>query len=203
MTKEWKDGIRSAALSVGSAILLLVITAVVKGEELKGLSKAAVLLHLLKAGVPLWLFLIVLVVAILGAVRWYKSRHKPLVHVEWKEDVCLWTVAQNGSERWMQIMLYGFFNNSDPEIALIITSVYLEGTKSAMSLYETIELPPQHVCDESVSTMVKPVLLEEGKTFRGNVILVDQFKRKHKSYIELKGHKPQVQAKPDAAKSAT
>lgn len=190
MTKEWKDGIRGAVLSVGSAILLLVITALVKGEELKGLSQGAALLRVLRTGVPLWIFSIVLGIAVLGLILWFKSRDRQLIHVEWKDDLCLWCVANAGHERWMQVMLHGFFNNADPEIALIITSVYLENTRPAMSLYKPLRLPPHNVCQQDVSIMVKPVLLEEGKTFCGNVILVDQFKRKHKAPIELKGYAP-------------
>ncbi len=84
MTKEWKDAIRSAVLTVVSAIVLLVVTAIIKGEDLKGLSKAAAWLSLLRSGIPLWLFLIVLVIAILGSVHWIKSRQKQLLYVEWK-----------------------------------------------------------------------------------------------------------------------
>lgn len=195
MTKEWKERLEKIAIGTVTSLLLLVPTALIKGEELKGLSKVGALLRLLSTGIPLWLFLIVLVVAILGGVRWFKSRRGEIVHVQWKEDRCLWTVAHAGTARWMQVMLSGFITNSHPDLALIITSVYLEGTKPAMSLFETIELPPAHVCDEHVNVMLEPVLVPEGTPFRGNVILVDQFQRKHKAYIELKGHAPQVQTK--------
>src|ERR1051326_1405728 len=155
MTKDWKDGIRTVLLGVASAVLVLIATALVKGEELKGLSNAAALGRVLNSAIPLWLFLVVLMVAILGSVRWYKSRNKPLVYVEWKNDISLWCVATAGNEKWMQIILHGFFTNCDRKDAIIITSVYLEGTKPAMSLYETIPLPPEHVCDEHVTAMVK------------------------------------------------
>lgn len=169
MTKEWKDGLRGIVIAIITTVLTtaagLIAAAFVKGEDLKGLGKAAALAKLLKTGVPLWAFLIVMVVAILGSVRWYKARKKTLIHVEWRNDISLWCIANAGDEKWMQVMLHGFFTNSDPDVALIITSVYLEGTKPAMSLYEPLEFPPHHVSPGDVTAMVKPVLLEEGKTF--------------------------------------
>jgi hypothetical protein len=200
MTKEWKDRVEKIGIGVFTAVAVVVLGALIKGDELKGLGKLAAILRILNSGIPLWLFLIVLVGAILAAVRWLKSRHREIVHVQWKEDRCLWTVAYAGTTRWMQVMLSGFITNSHPELALIITSVYLEGAKSAMSLLETIELPPAHVCDEHVNVMVEPVLVPEGSPFRGHVILVDQFQRKHKAYIELKGYAPQGQTSAEAAK---
>jgi len=203
MTKEWKERLEKIGIGIFTALIVLVIGALLKGDELKGLGKAAALGRVLNSAIPLWLFLIVLVVAILASVRWYKSRNRPLVYVEWKNDISLWCVATAGNEKWMQVMLHGFFTNCDRKDAIIITSVYLEGTKPAMSLHETITLPPEHVCNEDVTAMVKPVVLEEGKTFRGKVILVDQFQRKHRVPIELKGHAPEPHPNREADKSAT
>jgi hypothetical protein len=193
MSPKWKERAEKIALAVIPSVLLLVITAFLKGEELKGLGKIAVLLRVLNAGIPLWLFLFVLVIALFGSVHWYKFRRKQLIHVEWKNDACLWCIATAGTEKWMQVNLHGFITNCDKENALIITSVYLEGTKPALSLRETVTLPPEHVCDEYIYAVVKPVLVEEGGVFEGNVIFVDQFQRKHKVRIDLKGHAPQPQ----------
>jgi hypothetical protein len=188
LTKEWKERLEKICIGVFTAIAVVVLGALIKGDELKGLSKLAAILRILNSGIPLWLFLIVLVAATLGGVRWFKSGRREIIHIQWKEEHCLWTVAHNGPTRWMQVMLSGFVTNSHPDLELIITSIYLEGTKPALSLYETIQLPAAHVCDEHLTLMVEPVLMPEGAPFRGNVILVDQFQRKHKAYIELKGH---------------
>jgi Na+-transporting methylmalonyl-CoA/oxaloacetate decarboxylase gamma subunit len=188
MAKKLKEWIEKIALGVIPAVILLIVTALVKGDELKGLSKAKAFVRVLTVGVPLWLFLILLIVVMFAIARWVRSRQKQLIHVEWKNEISLWCVAKAGEESWMQAALHGFFTNSDPQVALIITSIYLEKTKPAMSLYEPLTLPAHNVRSQDVSIMVKPLLLEEGKTFRGNVILVDQFQRKHKVPIELRGH---------------
>jgi hypothetical protein len=202
MSPKWKEWAEKIALTVIPAVLLLVLTAFLKGEELKGLSKIAALLQILNAGVPLWVFLIVLIMSVFGSTRWYKARRKKLIHVEWKNEVCVWCVATaGGNEKWMQINLHGFITNCDTNNALIITSVYLEGTKPALSLRETINIPPEHVCDEDIFAFVKPLLIEEGATFKGNVIFVDQFQRRHNVRIELKGHAPQPQARTAAQPS--
>jgi hypothetical protein len=93
MSPKWKERAEKIALAVIPSVLLLVITAFLKGEELKGLGKIAVLLRVLNAGIPLWLFLFVLVIALFGSVHWYKFRRKQLIHVEWKNDACLWCIA--------------------------------------------------------------------------------------------------------------
>jgi hypothetical protein len=203
MSKEWKERIEKVVIGLILATAGIMLTAIIKGDQLKGLSKISAFFHILNAGVPLWLFLAVVIVAALASVRWFKAQQKQLIHVEWKNEVCLWCVATSGSEQWMQLNLHGFITNSGKDDALIITSVYLEGTKPAMSLHETIELPPEHVCDENIFAFVEPLLIEEGETFKGNVVFVDQFQRRHKAYIELKGHKPQPkpQTPPETAKS--
>jgi hypothetical protein len=195
MTKEWKERVEKVLIGLILATAGIILTAVIKGDELKGLNKITAFLHILNAGVPLWLFLAVAIIATLASVRWLKSRQKQLIHVEWKNESCIWCLATagHGAEKWMQINLHGFITNTDKENALIITSVYLEGTKPAMSLRETVTLPPEHVCDEDIFAFVKPLLVEEGQTFKGNVIFVDQFQRRHKVYIELKGHAAQPQ----------
>jgi hypothetical protein len=104
MSPKWKEGLEKTALAVVPAVLLVVLTPFLKGEQLKGLGKIGALLHVLNAGVPLWLFLFVSVVALFGSARWYKSRRKQLIHVEWKNDISLWCLANAGDERWMQVI---------------------------------------------------------------------------------------------------
>lgn len=203
MTKEWKERWEKIAISVVTAVPVLVVTAIIKGDDLKGLGKVSGFFRILNVGIPLWLFLAVLVIAILGGFRWIKSRRREIVHVQWKPERCLWSVANSGKDEWMSVMLSAYITNSHPELGLIITSVYLEGTKPVIGLFETIPLPAAHVCDEIVNAMVEPLVVPEGTTFRGNVIFVDQFQRKHKAYIELRGHAAQPQPKPDAAKLVT
>lgn len=203
VTKETKDTIRQIWVGILLLIIGLIVTALIKGEELKGLGKPRTWGRVLCSNIPLWIFLIVLIIAVAGAVRWLKSRQKRVIYVEWKNDICLWCLADGGNEPWMQVSLHGFFTNADLEVALIITSIYLENTRPAMTLYEPLNLPPHEVTSQDVSVMVKPLLLEEGKTFRGNVVFVDQYQRRHKASIELKGYKPHPQAVRDVAKSTT
>ena len=57
-------------MSVITAVAVVILTALIKGDDRKGLGKLAAFLRILSLGVPLWRFVVVLVTAVLGTIQW-------------------------------------------------------------------------------------------------------------------------------------
>lgn len=192
MTKEWKDRLEKIAIGAVPPILVLILTAAIKGEELTGLSKAAAVLHLLRIGVPLWLFLIVLVVALLASAYWIQTviLRKETLRVVWRPEQCLWGTGSSGSTPIMQIITSGYLTNTAKEHRLIITSVYLQGTKPVLGMFEPVEIEPETCGEERIDAYVEPIVGTKGEVYKGKMVLVDQFGVKHRVPIELKSMLP-------------
>jgi len=188
MTKELKDGLRQVVVSAVVLIVGLVLTALFKGEELAGLSKAAAFLHLLGVGVPLWLFLTVLVVAALASAHWIRTAllRKETLQVAWQPEQCMWGPGSAGTTPLMQVIASGYFTNVTEKHRMIITSVYLKGTKPVVGMYEPVEIEAATCSQRRIDAYVEPIVGKTGKTYRGKLILIDHFGVKHKVPIELK-----------------
>lgn len=204
MTKEGKDVLKQIGIGVVLPILVLILTALIKGEELAGLSKAAALFHLLRVGVPLWLFLILLVVAALASAHWVRALllRKETLQVAWQPERCIWGTGSAGTTPLMQVIASGYFSNVTPAHRLIITSVYLEGTKPLVGMYEPVEIEAATCSEKRINAYVEPIIGKKGKAYKGKLILVDQFGIKHKVPIELKSIVPNDREKPRAPQEA-
>jgi len=97
MSKEWKDRLEKICVGTITAVAVVILTALIKGDALKGLGKLAAFVRILNFGVPLWLFIAVLVTAILGAISWVQqSSTAKTLYVVWDPVQCLWSrVAQS------------------------------------------------------------------------------------------------------------
>ncbi len=86
--KEWLEKI---GIGVATSLIVLVLTAVIKGESLNGLLKISGLFQFLKTGVPLWLFLITLIAGLLGSLQWIRHviSKQAVLRVVWRPEVCL------------------------------------------------------------------------------------------------------------------
>jgi hypothetical protein len=188
MSKEWKDRLEKICVGLFTAVAAVILTAIIKGDELSGLGKLAVFLRILNFGVPLWLFIVVLVTAILGTIQWVRqSRTAKTLYVVWDPVQCLWGTGAIGGTPAMQLTMKGLFTNSDLENGLLITQVYLEGTRAAMGLLQPLQIAPHHSVEETLQAFVQPVVGHKGQAYEGKLILVDQFDRKHKFPIQLRG----------------
>jgi len=203
MTKEWRERLDKILIALLTTVFTVVLTAIIKGDELKGLGKIAALLKILRFGVPLWLFITTLVVAIFGVVQWAQSRRKKILYVVWDPIQCLWGTGAMGDIPVMQLIMKGFFTNADLEKSLLITQVYLEGTKAAMALLSPIEIKAHHSIVETIHAFVQPVVGVKGERYKGNLILIDQFNRHHKLPVNLRGIDPVTTATVTPSQTST
>jgi hypothetical protein len=191
MNDKWKDRLEKIGIGVFTAVAVVVLGALIKGDELKGLGKLTAFLRILNFGIPLWLFIVVLVAAILGAIQWIRqSQKKKILYAVWDPVQCLWGTGAIGDTPAMQLIMKGLFSNSDLEQALLITQVYLEGTKATLTLLEPLQIPAHHSVNETVHAFVQPVVGKKGHPYKGTLILIDQFKRKHRLAVELRNIDP-------------
>ena len=114
MSEKWRKQLEQICIGIFTAIAVVVLGALIKGDELKGLGKLAAFLRILNSGVPLWLFIIVLIAAILGVIQWVRqSTKKKSLYVVWDPMQCLWGTGAIGNTPAMQLIMKGFFTNSD------------------------------------------------------------------------------------------
>lgn len=188
MTKESKAALRQIALAVVPPILVLLLTAAIRGEELAGLSKAAAFLRLFRIGIPLWLFLIVLIVAVLTSAHWIQTvvLRKETLRIAWQPERCLWGTGASGNKPMMQIIASGYLTNTSENHRMIITSIYLKGTKPVVGMFEPMEIEAATCSNQHFNAYVEPIVGKLGETYEGKLILVDQFGIKHKAPIDLK-----------------
>ena len=81
----------------------------------------------------------------------------------------------------MQVMFSADFNHDDHKHGLAMVEAYLEGTRLEISAMDKFVIPPNEIVSERIVVMVLPVKGEKGKPYTGRFILIDQFKRKHRT----------------------
>jgi len=64
---------------------------------------------------------------------------------------------------------------------VIITDVYPQGSPSEIRASTNFVVPPGAMVHEQLVSFSLPIKAEKGKPWIGRLILVDQFKRKHKT----------------------
>jgi hypothetical protein len=93
----------------------------------------------------------------------------------------VWCVAKNGEQEMMQTVCWADINHDDLQHALIITDVYPQGSRSAKIRASKFVVPPGEMVHEQLVSFSVPIKAEKGKAWVGRLILVDQFKREHKT----------------------
>jgi hypothetical protein len=109
------------------------------------------------------------------------GRRKPRLYVHVQAQTSLWCIAQQGTTELMQVMFSADLNHDDHKHGLAIIEAYLEGTRVEIGMMDKFVIPPNEIVTERIGAMVLPVKGEKGKPYTGRFILVDQFKRKHKT----------------------
>jgi hypothetical protein len=64
---------------------------------------------------------------------------------------------------------------------VIITDVYPQGSRSEIRVSTNFVVPPGQMVHEQLQSFSLAIKAEKGKPWIGRLILVDQFKRKHKT----------------------
>lgn len=165
---------------LGTTLGVLVVTAIVKGEPLTGLARFSGIVRLLQTSVPLWVLLILLLLAVPGWVCVIGHRTQRELHVVWEPENCGWGRGAIGAEPAMQIVAQGVFTATGPN-ALQITRAYFKGTRCRMGPVGSLIVPAHHTVHGDLMFFVQPVVGTQGSVFRGRLILVDQYNRHHKT----------------------
>lgn len=110
-------------------------------------------------------------------------RRKPKLHVHFHPTTGLWCLASQGGKKIMQVGFVADFTHDDPRQTIILVDAFPEGTRSELQLFDYITIPPEELVKvgHHIWRMVTPVVGEEGKNWKGRIVLVDQGKRKYKS----------------------
>jgi hypothetical protein len=158
----------------------IVVTALIKGEPLGGLTRFRTLLPFLQTAIPLWVLLITLAVCVALITRVVDVRHKPSakLHISWDRSQCLWHKADSGGEPAMQIMGWALISSADTVETLIIREAYIKGCEPIMNLIGDLIIEPGQVYRRQICTFVQPVILDETKPLVARLILVDHKNRK-------------------------
>lgn len=122
----------------------------------------------------------------------------------------MWCLAF-GDQTAMQLSLMADFTHDDPDRTLLLTGAYIKGTKQWHGFIEPIEVPPQELITPqyALPVFVHPVVAKIGETWRGRIIFLDQFKRKHKTdqiefrFVGPKEYPPKAKADVKTASGPT
>lgn len=112
-----------------------------------------------------------------------RFRRKPKLHVHFHATTGLWCLASQGGKKIMQVGFVADFTHDDPTQTIILVDAFPDGTRSELRLFDYITIPPEELVRlrHHLWRMVTPVVGEEGKNWKGRIVLVDQWKRKYKS----------------------
>lgn len=110
-------------------------------------------------------------------------RRKPKLHVHFHPNTGVWAIGTDGTNKIMQVGFQADFTHDDPSQTLILVDAFPEGTQATLHFRESITIEPEMLVtpEYQIWMMVTPVVEQEGKNWTGQIIFVDQFKRKYKS----------------------
>lgn len=172
-----------AAKYLGTTVGGIVIAALIKGESLAGLANVKPLLHFLTTGVPLSLFLALLITCVwmIPSVIKEKRPRRPKLHVSWERITCLWALGKFGETPMMQIQGEAVICSSGTDEKIIIREAFVKGTKPLMNLVDAIPVAPgdAHAC--RIITMVAPVIRKPTEALEAELILRDHKGREYKA----------------------
>jgi len=176
---EWVGRGLIGLISIFATVL---ITALLQGGSLGGLTKIAVFWNVLKSqSIPVWLFALVLIAAyfgIQGTVAAARER-KRVLHIVWNEKNSSWHMGSAKGKPAMQVSVAAIFTGREPD-SIQILSAGVEGGKTEVDLIPII-CPENQPVRGTVMFFVQPPVAKEGKPWRGRIVLVDQYNRKFRS----------------------
>lgn len=176
---EWVGRGLIGLISIFATVL---ITALLQGGSLGGLTKIAVFWNVLKSkSIPVWLFVLVLIAAyfgIQGTVAAARER-KRVLHIVWNEKNSSWHMGSAKGKLAMQVSVAAIFTGREPD-SIQILSAGVEGGKTEVDLFPII-CPENQPVRGTVMFFVQPPVAKEGKPWRGRIVLVDQYNRKFRS----------------------
>ncbi len=108
------------------------------------------------------------------------GRRKPHLYVHFTHPM-LWCIAKNGEQEMMQTVCWADINHDGLQHALISTDVYRQGARSVKIRASNFIVRPGEMVHEQLVSFSVPIKAEKGKPWVGRLILVDQFKREHKT----------------------
>lgn len=109
------------------------------------------------------------------------TRRKPKVHVHPLVGNEVWCIATSGNTEYMHIICWAHVTHDGSNDALLIMSVYPEGTTPQVDTISPVTLQPGTMVKTQLSAIVAPIVGTKGKPWRGRLILEDQFHRKYKT----------------------
>jgi hypothetical protein len=108
------------------------------------------------------------------------GHRKPHLYVHFTHPL-VWCIAGNAGQEMMQTVCWADINHDDLQHALIITDIYPQGSRSSKIRASNFIVPPGQMAHEQLASFSVPIITEKGKPWVGRLILVDQFKRQHKT----------------------
>lgn len=171
----------SIAKWAGSIIGPVILTALIKGEPLAGLTTIPKLARFLRTSVPLWLLLVAVLVIAWILPGFIQSKAKPggpKLHVSWDRQQCFWHKGAVGLVPAMQIVGWAVVSSSDTDERIILREAYVKGTRPVISALDIVVEPGKAVKTQ-ISTFVQPVILDENAPLRTRVIIRDHQNREY------------------------
>lgn len=111
-----------------------------------------------------------------------RLKRKPKLHIYVHPQTRIWCYAWQGDKPMMQVRFEADITNDSRDESVFILDGYVEDTEPQIPFLNRITIPPTSTAQgEIICVFVKPVVGEGGKDFTGRVILLDQFKREHKT----------------------
>ena len=114
------------------------------------------------------------------------GKRKPRLYVHFHPTQLMWSVGiqrePNGSSiDIMQVHVMADFNHDDPKETIFVMDVYPEGTQNRIPGFAQFSIEPTEVVTNQIVSFATPVIGEKGQPWKGRIVLVDQFQRKHKT----------------------
>ncbi|HXH50537.1 MAG TPA: hypothetical protein VNM47_14430 [Terriglobia bacterium] len=183
---NWKrvgEDVVKAVIGYATVALIGIIVAAIKRHELALLASSGGLWHLLISGIPLWVFVLVVTIAgwLFLKLRSFGWPKKPVLHVVWEPGQNWWHQGTVSGRPAMQVGASALFSLANDQFSLILTKAYFRGTQCVVGFIEPITVKPRVALRMNIHVFLQPVIAEAGQAFKGKLIFVDQFNRKHET----------------------
>jgi hypothetical protein len=137
-----------------------------------------------------------------------RLKRKPKLHIHVISRTEHWCYAWENDKPRMSVMFSADITNDDHQEKVFIIDAYIKGTKPTIPFLRKVEIPAATLVPRvPINMYVYPIVGKGGQNWTGRIILLDQFKREHKTdKIEFVWHgttecpvKPQTPPQADAA----
>lgn len=174
---EW---VEKSVLVLVSAVATVLITALLQGQSLSGLTKFAVFWDILKSqSIPVWLFVVVLIAAFFGIQGTFAAarERKRALHIVWHEKNSSWHMGTDCGQPAMQVMADATLTGRERDPIQILRA-RIEGGKTEVDLIERLVCPENEPARYRIMFFVQPPAAKKGKPWKGRIVLIDQYNRK-------------------------